>query len=64
MSDSVYKENGFNNREEYLENLCEEYDSDKVYALAEILGQSEDFDGLITILEDYSMDSTMDSMDY
>ena len=50
---SIYKENGFENRRDYLESLCEEYDRDTVYALASILGSSEDFDGLVTSLEDY-----------
>ena len=51
-SKCIYKENGFENRRDYLESLCEEYDREAVYALAEILGSSEDFDGLITSLED------------
>jgi hypothetical protein len=49
---SIYKENGFENRRDYLESLCEEYDREAVYALAGIFGPSEDFDGLITSLED------------
>ena len=47
-----YTENGFANRREYLESLCDEYDRDTVFTLASILGSSEDFDGLITSLED------------
>lgn len=47
-----YTANGFANRREYLESLCEEYDRETVYAIASILGPSEDFDGLITHLED------------
>jgi len=50
---SIYTENGFENRRDYLESLCEEYDRDTVFTLASILGSSEDFDGLITSLEDY-----------
>lgn len=50
MSD--YTENGFANRREYLDSLCEEFDRSKVYALASLLGPSEDFDGLVTALED------------
>ena len=50
--ENVYQHNGFNNRREYLESLCEEYPRDAVYAIAGILGPSEDFDGLITSLED------------
>jgi len=51
-----YQLNGFENRREYLESLCEEYPRDTVFALASILGSSEDFDGLVTALEDYSFD--------
>lgn len=46
-----YRANGYNNREEYIAGLCEEYVPDKVLALADLLGPSEDFDGLITMLE-------------
>lgn len=49
---NIYKENGFENRRAYLESLCEEYDRDTVFTLASILGSSEDFDGLVTSLED------------
>ena len=51
---NVYKENGYENRKEYLHTLSEEYGIDKgtVFMLASMLGQSEDFDGLITSLED------------
>ena len=51
---SIYTENGYKNRKDYLESLCEEYDSDKVYLLAGLLGPSEDWDGLVTALEDDS----------
>lgn len=49
---NIYQENGYQNRRDYLESLCEDYPRDAVYALASILGSSEDFDGLITSLED------------
>lgn len=52
MTTNDYKEAGYANRRAYLESLCEEFDRDKVYILAEMLGSSEDFDGLITMLED------------
>jgi hypothetical protein len=48
----VYQQNGFTDRKDYLENLAEEY-GDVVFDLAEILGESEDFDGLVTSLEDF-----------
>ena len=48
-----YQINGYANRKEYLESLCEEYDRTIVYTLAHMLGSNEDFDGLVTSLEDY-----------
>ena len=50
MNDSIAQ--GFKNRRDYLEALAEEYDRDKVFMLAAMLGPSEDFDGLVTALED------------
>ncbi len=47
-----YQAAGYANRREYLESLCEDYPRDTVYLLAGILGASEDFDGLVTALED------------
>lgn len=52
---NIYKENGYENRKEYLESLAEDYGLDygTVAMLASMLGASEDFDGLISALEDY-----------
>ena len=50
-----YIANGFANREEYLDSLREEYGG-LVDILTGILPESEDFDGLVTDLED-AMDS-------
>lgn len=52
---NIYVENGYANRREYLDSLAEEFgiDNGTVYAVASILGKSEDFDGLICELEDY-----------
>lgn len=50
--DSVYIRNGFKNRKEYLEDLCKTYDREVVYAFARMFGPSEDFDGLVTELEE------------
>lgn len=52
MDKSIYRENGYENRRDYLESLCEEYPRDAVYAAADMLGPNEDFDGLVTMLED------------
>lgn len=53
---TIYTNNGFKNRDDYLKSLCEDYPSEMVYSLSDILGESEDFDGLVTSLEDFSMD--------
>lgn len=49
-----YTAHGYKDRAEYLAVLCEEYPRSIVYALADLLGPSEDFDGLVTALEDYA----------
>ena len=48
---SIYTNNGFKNREEYLDSLREDYGG-LVDIFMDILPESEDFDGLITSLED------------
>lgn len=51
---SIYEENGYANRREYLDAMAEDYGQDRqtVYLLADLLGPSEDFDGLISTLEE------------
>ena len=53
---NIYQEHGYDNRKEYLESLAEEYgvDIDNVRAIADLYGDSEDFDGLVTALEDHT----------
>ena len=50
----IYTDNGYTDRAEYLDSLAEEYgmDINVVLNLAEILGPNEDFDGLVTTLQD------------
>lgn len=55
LPDNVYTQNGFANRNEYLNSLREDYGG-LVDILTGLLPASEDFDGLITELED-AMDS-------
>lgn len=52
---TIYEENGFTSRNEYLKSLVEDYNMDyeDVEMLATTLGETEDFDGLLTALEDY-----------
>ena len=54
---SIYQENGFENRREYLKDLADTYgiDVQTVFTLASILGSNEDFDGLVTALDDLEM---------
>lgn len=51
---SIYTDEGYTSRRDYLDTLADEYGLEKstVYALAGILGPNEDFDGLICALED------------
>jgi hypothetical protein len=51
---SIYQEYGYNSRKDYLMGLVEEYGValEKVLTLASMLGPDEDFDGLLTSLED------------
>ena len=51
---SIYTDEGYTSRRDYLDSLADDYGLDKqtVYTLASILGSSEDFDGLVTALED------------
>ena len=51
-NNSRYQENGYKNRYEYLESLRKQYGEEKVNALLTVLPPSEDFDGLVTELED------------
>lgn len=49
-----YKENGYTDRNHYLSCVAQDFDVDEgvVFALADVLGPDEDFDGLIFSLED------------
>ena len=53
---SIYQENGYKNRQDYLEYLSEEtgVDLEVVEYLADLFGPSEDFDALVTAIEDHS----------
>ena len=52
---NIYQMNGYENRKEYLTAMSEAYgvDEETVFLLADMLGKDEDFDGLISMLEDY-----------
>ena len=48
MNENVYTENGYNDRKDYLDTLADMY-GDIVYELAAVLGENEDFDGLVNV---------------
>ena len=47
----IYQQNGYKDREDYLDSLRKDY-GEAVDILTSVLPPSEDFDGLITSLED------------
>jgi len=53
---NVYQDNGYADRDDYLKSLSEDLgiDLETVQAAADMLGESEDFDGLVTNLEDFA----------
>lgn len=53
---SIYTDNGYKNRRDYLESLADDIgvELNTVLALADMLGPTEDFDGLVTGLQDYA----------
>ena len=54
MDENIYQQNGYVDRDDYLTCLSEDYgvSIEDVYSLSEMLGENEDFDGLICALED------------
>lgn len=54
MDENIYQQNGYADRDDYLICLAEDYgvSIEDVYSLADILGENEDFDGLVSALED------------
>ena len=58
MDQNIYEENGYADRGAYLISLSEEYEIplETVLLLADLYGEDEDFDGLLTSLDDYADD--------
>ena len=54
MDENIYQQNEYTDRDDYLTCLSEDYgvSIEDVYSLSEMLGENEDFDGLICALED------------
>lgn len=55
MAKNIYQENGFIDRADYFNHLSEDYGVPlyEIYVIASVLGNDEDFDGLLDRLEDY-----------
>lgn len=53
---SIYTDNGYTSRRDYHTNLADDYGVplEKVLLLAMFLGPEEDFDGLVTHVQDLS----------
>lgn len=51
---NTYQKNGYKDRKDYLEQLALDNNLDPyfVYSLADMLGENEDFDGLVSACED------------
>lgn len=53
---NIYQDNGYPSRIAYLKSVAEDYGvaEDAVFALADLLGPNEDFDGLISEVNELS----------
>lgn len=51
---NIYQEKGYNSRDHYLKCLSNDYGVplDAVKELAELLGENEDYDGLVSAVQD------------
>ena len=54
VTKAILEDQGYENLDEYLENLSEEYGVDlvTVYMMADLLGETELFDGLVSMMGD------------
>ena len=55
INEEVYTSNGYKDREDYLNSLADDRGIDRmaIDMIADVLGESEDFDGLISALDDF-----------
>jgi hypothetical protein len=53
---SIYTDEGYESRRDYLISMADNFgvDEETVFAIAGMMGSSEDFDGLICALEDFA----------
>ena len=59
---TIYEEHGYTSRKDYLQSLAADYcvPASVVFTLASVLGLSEDFDGLVTEIQDAADSSDFD----
>ena len=55
--ENVYTENGYKDRRDYLNSLADEYGIgiEEIEVISDMLGPDEDFDGLVSSLQDYCL---------
>ena len=55
INEGAYASNGYKDRSDYLDSLADDRGIDRtaVDMIADMLGESEDFDGLINALDDF-----------
>lgn len=53
---NIYQERGYKDRQDYLDSVAEDFGMDPIIvnSVAEVLGEYEDFDGLVSMLDDFS----------
>lgn len=63
---SVYIDNGYKNRTDYLECLADDFsvDYNDVECIAMLLGPNEDFDGLVVMVEDIADQQELTQAEY
>ena len=54
---SIYTDKGYENRKDYIQTIADDYGVDlfQVVELATLLGPEEDFDGLISMIDELAM---------
>jgi len=57
MTNDIYRKNGYINRDSYLSSLAEDYGLPLTLILevSDLLGPSEDFDGLVSTISEESL---------
>ena len=65
MTEDIYTQNGYGSRKDYLMSLADDYGiaPTVVFGMAEMLGPDEDFDGLVSSLEGFPIDRSLDCED-